>query len=138
MNSHINVRAYLAGIAVPTMFLLVILTAFCYLHFNGSVDASIERLLVFPMAVVPNLWGLWNILYVAVTRRWRVPLGLHGVVLPFLLAPLGYLLLKLFGVEIPDYVLRAYPIGFSAALAVYYLAWKYAVGYLNAILGIAA
>ena len=58
MNTHPYLRAYLAGIAVPTMFMLVVLTFFIVARFVYNVPVVIERLLVFPMAVVPNLWGL--------------------------------------------------------------------------------
>jgi hypothetical protein len=30
-----------------------------------NVPVPIERVIVFPMAVVPNLWGAWNVLRVA-------------------------------------------------------------------------
>ena len=33
----------------------------------------LERALIFPMAVVPNVWGLWNVLYLALRHRVRMP-----------------------------------------------------------------
>ena len=133
MTSHPYLRAYLAGIAVPTVLLLVALGGFLAAHFAGG-RVPVERLLVFPMAVVPNLWGLWNILYVALRRRRRWPIGLHGAALPFLLLPAGLLLAQ--ALEIAVYTPARVATLFPVALIVYYLAWKHAVGFLNRLLGV--
>ncbi len=129
-------RAYMAGIAVPTLFLLVILTFFCMAHFVYHVRMPIERIIVFPMAVVPNLWGVWNILHVALRPR-RLPIGFHGAILPFLLAPLGFAIARALGFAIPAFLAAAFPLGFPVVLVVYYLAWKYLVGFFNEVLEIA-
>lgn len=148
MNQHPYLRAYMAGIALPTAFLLVGLFIFCIAHFGYNVSAPIEKLIIFPMAVVPNVFGLWNMLFVKLHRHWRVPIGLHGAVLPFFLAPIGATLaislgfLKLtqhgltyFGIfTLPYWYVYLAPF---LGIAVYYLAWKYVVGYLNQLLGIA-
>ena len=65
--------------------------------------------------------------------RW--PIGVHGAVLPLLLIPLGLLLARLFAIDIitPGRLVVFAPFG----ILVYYLAWKYLVGYFNAVLGIA-
>jgi hypothetical protein len=100
------------------------------------------------MAVVPLLWGLWNMLWLWSAPHTHLPIGLHGAVLPVLLMPIGALLATCLGVlaigshgvtwfqafHVP-YTLIA-PI-FLAALAGYYLIWKYIVGFLNRALGIA-
>ena len=75
MNQHTYLRAYLAGIAIPTPFLLVIITCFFVLRYVYNVPIPIERVIMFPMAVVPNLWGLWNVLYIALHNRFNLPLG---------------------------------------------------------------
>src|SRR5260370_6032817 len=92
MNRHIYLRAYMAGIAAPTLSLLVVAMAFTMLRYVYHVPVPIERVIVFPMAVVPNLWGLWNILFLALRSRLHLSIGLHGALLPFLLAPLGMVL----------------------------------------------
>jgi len=135
MNDHPYLRAYLAGIAVPTAFLLVVLTAFLIAHAAGVLPAALERLIIFPMAAVPNLWGLWNIAYVALRRRgvsWSI--GLHGAALPFLLFACGLALTRTLGVDIyrPRVVFTAFPF----ALLAYYLAFKYLVGFFNRLLGV--
>jgi hypothetical protein len=137
MNRHTYLRAYMAGITVPTIFLLVVATVFCIGRYVYNVPVPVERVIVFPMAVVPNLWGLWNMLFIALHARTRLAIGFHGAILPLLLAPLGFLLTRILDFPIPHFVLRAFPIGILIGLIVYYLAWKYLVGSLNAVLGIA-
>src|SRR5712692_3803065 len=100
MNRHIYLRAYMAGIAVPTLLLLVGMTIFTVARFVYDVPVPIERIIVFPFALVPNLWGVWNILYVALSGRPRLPIGLHGAVLPFLVAPLGFAITRVLDFEI--------------------------------------
>jgi hypothetical protein len=95
MSNHPYLRAYMAGIAVPTMFLLVALAAFCIAHFRYHVPAPMERVIVFPMAIIPNVFGAWNILHL--TTRSRLPLGVHAAILPFILAPAGFLFARSLG-----------------------------------------
>ncbi len=143
MRPHPYVRAYMAGIVVPTLFLLVILTVLSFNRYYFEVSsqfviplpsAPLERALVFPMAVVPNLWGLWNMLHVALRSRVRLPLGLHGALLPLVLMPGGVVLARTLDVFIIQwrFALPMVPIG----MAVYYLAWKHLVGFLNDEMGI--
>jgi len=149
MNTHPYLRAYMAGITVPTMiFLPLALTGLSIARFVAGIQVPIERVIVFPMAVVPNLFGVWNILYVAVFHRRNVPIGPFGAILPFLLLPLGTLLATALGfltheargivwfgaVHIPYVAVATF---FCVAIAIYYLVWKYLVGGLNGILGIA-
>jgi hypothetical protein len=137
MNQHKYLRAYMAGIVVPTIFLLFVATGFCVVRYVYNLPVPIERVIVFPMAVVPNLWGLWNMLFVATHGRTRLSTGLHGALLPFLLGPLGILMTHLLGFPAIPYAARIFPFAAPIALAVYYLFWKYVVGWLNQILGIA-
>jgi hypothetical protein len=137
MNQHPYLRAYLAGIAVPTPFLLVIITGYTVLRLVYHFPVPVERFIVFPMAVVPNAWGLWNVLFVAWRRRIPLSLGLHGALLPILLAPLGLIASALLNFSIPGFAAHAFPILAPVALIVYYLVWKYLVGFLNRLLGIA-
>jgi hypothetical protein len=145
MAPHPYLRAYLAGIAVPTFFLVVIiLPVYVYFQFYFEVSSQfvtglpgppLERAIVFPMAVVPNSWGLWNMLHLALRPRLRLSLALHGALLPLLLMPGGFALARAFDVfDIQwQFALPMIPIG----MAVYYLAWKFLVGLLNEELGIA-
>ena len=145
MRPHPYLRAYMAGIVVPTMFLLVIMAVFAYHRYYFEVPDQfviplpgrpLERAIIFPMAVVPNLWGAWNVLYLAVRRYTRLSIGAHGSLLPLVLMPCGVLLaraLEVFTIQW-RFALPRVPIG----MGVYYLAWKYLVGFLNEETGIAA
>jgi hypothetical protein len=148
MNTHPYLRAYLAGVFLPTLVLPLLLTLFIVVRILLLVPVPIERAMIFPMAVVPSLFGIWNMLYLASHQRTHLPIGLHGAVLPLLMAPAGALTATCLGVlefgshgvtwfqalYVP-YALIA-PC-FLAALAGYYLVWKFIVGGLNRVLGIA-
>jgi hypothetical protein len=146
MNTHLYLRAYMAGIFTPSLVLLVVLSGFILTRLILQVPIPIERVIVFPMALVPNLFGVWNILYVWSQRR--LPIGFHGALLPWILAPIGAGVGKLLGVlaigaqgitwfqqiTIPYALIVP---GFCGALIIYYLVWKYIVGALNRVLEIA-
>jgi hypothetical protein len=136
MNQHIYLRAYMAGIVVPTIVLLIVATAFTIFRYVYNVPVPVERVIVFPMAVVPNAWGLWNVLFVAWRGRLQLSLGLHGALLPILLAPLGIVVASLLNLPIPPFVAHLLPIAAPVGLIVYYFAWKYLVGFLNRVQGI--
>ena len=133
MNQHPYLRAYMAGIVVPTLLLLLGVTAFTVARYVYEMPLAIERLIIFPMTVVPNLWGLWNVIWVALLARRHVSIGMFGALLPFVLAPGGLLLAHLFRFDIPHLVPYLFPIG----MIIYYLMWKHVVARLNAIIGIA-
>ncbi len=137
MKGHTYLRAYLAGIAVPTVFLLVIMTGYTVERYVYNFPVPVERVIVFPMAVVPNVWGLWNMLFLGLRDRWQLSIGMHGALLPFLLAPLGFVVAGLLDFPIVTVAARAFPIAAPLAVVAYYLAWKYLVGFLNRVLEIA-
>lgn len=148
MNTHPYLRAYMAGIVVPTIVLLFALTGFVVARFVCQVPVPIERVIVFPMAIVPNLFGVWNMFYLWLRPRRHLPIGLHGAILPFLLVPAGYLVgsaLNIISLTAQGAVyfneIRVpygfFALGFTFALIVYYLIWKYLVGFFNQVLGIA-
>jgi hypothetical protein len=148
MNTHPYLRAYLAGAFIPTLVLPLLLTVFIVVRIVLKVPVPIEQAMIFPMAIVPSLFGLWNMLWLCSHERTHLPIGVHGAVLPLLMAPVGALVATSLGAlvlgshgttwfqacEIP-YTLIA-P-GILVALAAYYLVWKYIVGFLNRMLGIA-
>ena len=74
-------------------------------------------------------------LYLALRSRVRLPLGTYGALLVVLLIPVGVSLarsLDAFTIQL-RFALPMVPIG----MAVYYLVWKYFVGFLNEEMGIA-
>ncbi|HXR32382.1 MAG TPA: hypothetical protein VN830_01645 [Verrucomicrobiae bacterium] len=137
MNKHPYLRAYLAGIAVPTVFLLVVMTGYTVIRYVWDVPIPIERVIVFPMAAVPNAWGLWNVLYRAFNAGRHISLGVFGGALPLLLVPCGYGVTRLLGFTVLHEVFVVAPFALPVGLIIYYLVWKYFVGFLNAELGIA-
>jgi hypothetical protein len=148
MNTHPYLRAFLAGAFVPTLLLPLMLIGFIVFRLGLQIPFPIERGLVFPMALVPSLWALWNMLWISSHTRTHLPIGLHGALLPFLLLPagastaacLGILVLGQHGVTWFHSISVPYAWiapAFACALAVYYLAWKYIVGFVNRVLGIA-
>lgn len=148
MNAHPYLRAYLAGVFVPTLVLPLILAGFIVVRLALAAPFPIERFLIFPMALVPTLFGLWNMLYLGSHPRTHLSIGLHGAVLPLFGAPIGALVANCLGilhfeahgvsyfrtVEVPYALL---PVIILAGVAGYYLVWKYIVGFLNRVLGIA-
>jgi hypothetical protein len=145
--NHPYVRAYMAGIVVPTAFLLVPMTAFTLLRFVFEVPVPIERVVVFPMALIPNLFGLWNMLYVGLRSRSALSISAHGALLPFVIIPVGLTLGMVLGVVSIDHdgvhAFQAVRLPYSTAafvlpvvVVVYYLVWKYIVGFLNDLVGI--
>jgi len=133
----------MAGIVVPTLFLLVVVAFDAYHRYYFEVPNQfvlglpahpLDRAFLFPMAVVPNAWGLWNMLHLALRTRLRLPLGVHGALLVLLLVPGGAALASLvdsFAIQM-QFALPMIPIGMGA----YYLTWKYLVLFLNEELGI--
>lgn len=148
MNTHPYLRAYMAGIAAPTMMLLLVLSGFLIARYSFHIPIPIERAIIFPMALVPNIFGLWNIFYLWLRPRRHLPIGFHGAILPFILAPAGFILANCSGflaasstglVWFHEVVVSyaGLAVAFSFALIAYYLVWKYLVGFFNEVLGIA-
>ena len=144
MQAHPYLRAYMAGIVVPTLFLLVVaaVDASQKYYFEVSnqfviplASRPLDRAILLPMAIVPNAWGLWNMLHLRLRPPVRLSLGAHGALLVIILIPVGIALARLlepFAIQW-RFALPMLPVG----MIIYYLAWKYAVGFLNEEMGIA-
>ena len=148
MKTYPYLRAYLAGVFVPTLVLPLLLVVFIVARVVMQLPVPIEQAMIFPMAVVPLLFGLWNVLWQVLQPHMRVSIGVHGTVLPLVLAPLGGETAHALGVLqfgatgltwfhmlTAPYALLA-P-GFLGGIVLYYLVWKYIIGFLNRVLGIA-
>jgi hypothetical protein len=148
MNTHPYLRAYLAGIFAPSLGLLVALTVFILTRLVFQVPIPIERVIIFPMALVPSVFGLWNIIYVWTRPHRYLPIGFHGALLPVVMVPVGaiaaaaggFLTIGAHGVtwfqtiDIPYSLIAPW---FLGAVVIYYLVWKYVVGFFNQMLVVA-
>ena len=130
---HPYLRAYMAGITVPTMVVPFILGALVVQHASAH-PYHIEDVLIFPLALVPNIWGLWNVLLLRLRRNRDISTGVAGAALPFVLAPGGYILQLAVGQMVWTPALFA--IAFPVVLIGYYLLWKHVVAWLNDLLGV--
>jgi hypothetical protein len=142
MNRHPYLRAYMAGVALPVAFLPLLVGV---MHLTGELPRQLEWIFLFPLIIIPNGFGLWNMLYVKLNSHWHHPIGLHGAAFPFFIAPIGFMLATSQGwvrvtdralvyfdtIWVPYWLLSFAPF---IALAAYYLIWKYAVGALNRVL----
>jgi hypothetical protein len=136
MKTYPYLRAYMAGITIPTIFLIFIMTFFALARYVFDVSFPLERIIIFPMAIVPNLWGLWNILYIRMRKYRYLPIGFHGALLPFVQILIVYGIARLLNLEIPEFAASVFPVGFPIGIIGFYLIWKHAVAFFNAILGI--
>ena len=137
MQNHIYLRAYMAGVTAPTVLVVFMLACFAVLRFGYNVLIPIERFLVFPLAIVPALWGAWNMLYIVMRKHWNIPLGVHGaLVVPLVAGPLALGNAFLAGLDIPRFAWAILPAGVVVGMLAYYLAWKYVVGFFNRVLEI--
>ena len=134
MNRHPYLRAYMAGVLLPSWVLLIALAGFVTARTVYQLSLPIERVIVYPMAAVPNLWGLWNMLYRAMALKHRMPLGAWGALLPLILVPGGLALERLLDISLftPWQALAVLPL----ILAIYYLVWKHLVGFFNRVVGL--
>jgi len=148
MNSHPYLRAYMAGVAAPSAALLIALTFFVLMRLVCHIHIPIERFIIFPMAVVPSAFGIWNIVYLRLKPHRSLPIGLHGALLPVILVTIGAVSALASGLMVTDShgvtwfgaVSASYSLlvpWFFGLMVLYYLIWKYVVGFLNRVLGIA-
>ncbi|MBI4906312.1 MAG: hypothetical protein HY820_21945 [Acidobacteria bacterium] len=132
-GEHPWIRAYMAGVTVPAVFLLGVMMFYVMARLVWELPVTVERVIAFPMAIIPNAWGLWNLLYVALRGERAVSLGCHGALLPWLLIPLGWPLASLMDIEPALEVLLVGLVGVSG---LYYLLWRFLVTPLNRIVGV--
>ncbi len=148
MNTHRYLRAYMAGIFIPTIAVPFGLVVFFVARYVFQVPIPIERVVIFPMALAPTLFGLWNVLYARLRTGRYLPLGLHGALLPVFFVPFGmtgaiagkFLSLGSKGIVWFDAITIPYILfvpWIAVVMIVYYLIWKYLVGFCNRILEIA-
>lgn len=133
MPSHPYLRAYMAGLVVPSV--AVCLVALAVAAFFGSVSPQIERAMIFPMAINPAAWGVWNMLHVWLrNRQQRIPIQWHGAILALLLVLAGTALARF--LEISFVTVKGAALVTLPTVAAYYFIWKYVVRFLNELLDV--
>lgn len=138
MRSYPYLRAYMAGITLPTVMLIVLIIVFTVARYAFDLSNPIERMIVFPMAIVPNLWGGWNMLFLRLRQGRYLPIGFHGAILAVVQTSIALGLFRLISFEIPEFAAAAWPFAFPVIAIGFYLAWKHVVAFLNTVLGIEA
>ena len=70
-NEHTSVSSRLScrSLCAHSLVLPIILTGFITVRLVLALPIPIERFIIFPMAVVPLLFGLWNMLYLGLHPR---------------------------------------------------------------------
>jgi hypothetical protein len=126
-------RAYMAGIALPTMIVPLVIAALAVQH-PAERGFHLEDVVIFPIGLAPNAWGLWNMLHLWARRYRDIPLGPFGVALVLVLAPAAYALQLALGKMLWTPALVA--VGMPITLVLYYLAWRHVVARFNTLLGI--
>jgi len=146
MDRHPYLRAYMAGITPPVIFLpLLVALVVAIGHATSLLPRQVEWIFLFPLIIIPNAFGLWNMLYVKLHSYWHHPIGLHGAALPFFLGPTVFMVGASLGlVRVTDQALVYFDIirfpywyvtiAPFLAVAAYYLIWKYMIGSLNRVL----
>jgi hypothetical protein len=132
---HPYLRAYMAGVLFPSWLLLaVVVIGVGIIGIELEPAAVMERVVIFAMAVVPNLWGWWNMLYLGTGMKRRLPLGVWGALLPLLILPMGLALTRSMDVRVftPTVAMEVGPV----AIGVYFLVWKFVVSFFNRVVGL--
>jgi hypothetical protein len=99
MNSHRYLRAYMAGSAVPTMMLLVVLSGFLIARYTFQIPYSHRaRHRVSDGAGAESLWASWNMFFfVAAAAPASADRAFMARSCPFILAPAGLALAACLG-----------------------------------------
>lgn len=151
MTRRRYLRAYMAGVSVSALFFLLvigvsILIGVFFAKGMAGKEPKVRpetaaELVVFTMVLVPNFFGFWDMLYVALRRRTNWSLGLHGALAPFVILPIGVLHARMvhqFSI-VPGGIVQFgqtltyghLAVIFSIEIVIYYLVWKYIVGFFN-------
>ena len=124
-------RAYLAGIALPTMVIPLVVAGLALYQPATAVSRGGSHHL--PDRTCANAWGLWNMFYIWVCRHRELPIGVFGAVLVFLIAPAGFA--PAGGADKVVWTPALVAVGLPA-YRLLRIAWKHVVARLNDLLGI--
>lgn len=71
MTPQQYIRSYMAGVLLPSVVVFAVGVVVAW-NFD-RIPTHIEQAMVFPIALNPLLWGVWNVLY-GVLGKVRLPL----------------------------------------------------------------
>jgi hypothetical protein len=132
MPSHPYLRAYMAGLVAHSV--VVFLVGLAAAAVFGKIPAPAERAMIFPIAVNPTAWGLWNALHLRLPDRYRLSLGWHGVALCLVLMTAGVGLAS--ALSISFVTIRGAVLVTAPTAAAYYVLWTHVVRFLNKVLDV--
>lgn len=125
----------MAGIVPPTAMSLVVYVLMTLGHSLFAIQLPpAESIIIFPLVVVPNMWGIWNGIRAVMTKR--LPLALHGALLPVINFGLGYVMISATNFSISTQIMRFGAVSLLMTMAIYYLVWKFVVGFLNTLVDV--
>ena len=125
----------MAGIVPPTALSLLVYVLMTLGHSLFAIQLpAVESFIIFPLVVIPNLWGIWN--GVRAMMRRRLPLALHGALLPIINFALGFGMVRALDLTVSDQMMRFGPVSLLMTMAFYYLTWKFGVGFLNTLVDV--
>ena len=125
----------MAGIVPPTAMSLVVYVLMTLGHSLFALQfPPVENVIIFPLVVIPNMWGIWNGIRAVMTKR--LPLATHGALLPIINFALGYAVVRTANFAISTQMMRFGPVSLLMTMTIYYLVWKFAVGFLNTLVDV--
>lgn len=72
-----------------------------------------------------------NRLYLCPQSRRRLPIGLHGAIIPFVWVTLAFTITRIIGFTIPVFAVSIFPFVFPVVVLVHYLLWKHLVSFFT-------
>lgn len=138
MNRYPYLRAYMAGFLFPSWLLVAVIGGIEVFRIpiqTPPPSLDLERILILAMAVIPNVWGLWNMLYFAAGLRRRLPLGAWGALFALVVFPIGVFAVRTLGGEQQwrQFSWTAELEVLPVAIGVYFLVWKFIVAFFNRV-----
>jgi len=131
-TTQLFLRAYVAGVALPSVVVCAVAVVVAFRF--SAIPSSVERAMIFPMAINPFAWGAWNALYISLRRRSRIPIGWFGALLAILLIASGVALA--YTLAVPFVTARGAALVLLPTAAAYFVFWNFVVARLNRLLGV--
>ncbi len=124
------IKAFLAGMVLPGIIVPLVIGSLVLFDQTTYLES-------FPIYLSPLVWGLWNLLFIYIAKRYPiknkfVKTGVHGAILGLICA-----LFYSFVVDFPTVLQVSDEYAWQALVGitvVYYLIWHYFIGGTNELL----